>query len=90
MSDAQVFAALQQVQALLLDAAPVWRLGGQNGVAHAALGLTLGSTFQVQEIRVIFQVFATRRSRGNSGEQQRHIHQIRSPYRPFSLGQFMR
>jgi len=74
MGDAQVFAALQQVEALLLDAAPVRRLGGQDGITHAALRLALGITLQLEKLRVIFHVFATRRSRGNGGEQQRHIH----------------
>ena len=74
VGDAQVFAALQQVQALLLDAAPLGRLSGQDRVAHAAFGLALGITFQLQKLRVIFHVLATGRRRGNGGEQQRHIH----------------
>jgi hypothetical protein len=74
MGDTQVFAALQQIQTLLLDAAPFRGGGRQYRIAHAALGLALGIAFQAQKIRVIFQIFATRRSRGNGGEQQRHFH----------------
>jgi hypothetical protein len=59
---------------LLLDAAPFRRFGRQYRIAHAALGLALGIAFQAQKVSVVFQIFATRRSRGNGGEQQRHFH----------------
>ena len=39
MGDTQVFAALQHLQASLLDAAPFRRFGRQYRIAHAALGL---------------------------------------------------
>ncbi|MNH15309.1 hypothetical protein D3C79_749210 [compost metagenome] len=71
MSDAKVFAALQQGGAGLFDLPPLGRFGRLDGIAHDTFGLALGITLQLQEVRVVFKVVAARKVLRNGSEQMR-------------------
>nr|GFD41673.1 hypothetical protein [Tanacetum cinerariifolium] len=59
MSNAQVFAALQKIGSGLFDLTPLRWFCRLNRVPHGALWLALGVAFQLQKVRVIFQVNTT-------------------------------
>src|SRR5450432_486261 len=67
--DAQIFAAGEQRRRLKNHGFVVGWLCGANGPTHLLLGSTDRQPLEVQEVRVILEIYATRRVAGNWLEQ---------------------